>query len=159
LLHLPHAVSICRAGAASAILYWDGVSNNQLPYRILVRPSATWIFAEAFKIQQDAEEFCRSAGGTLAVPATAEETTEVDQLLNSTLPYMAKWTYAVSGDYAVWMGLKRINEVWGTMVEEPLGKYTNWGLGEPSKDKDKSCSLFIWVWARAKASWSAYVCG
>lgn len=110
-------------------------------------------------MQQDAEEFCRSAGGTLAVPATAEETTEVDQLLNSTLPYMAKWTYAVSGDYAVWMGLKRINEVWGTMVEEPLGKYTNWGLGEPSKDKDKSCSLFIWMWARAKASWSAYVCG
>jgi hypothetical protein len=117
------------------------------------------MFVEAFTMQQDAETFCQDAGGTLAVPSNAEEAAELNQLLNSTLPYMAKWAYAISTDYALWMGLKRTNGEWGTMTQEPLGSYKNWALGEPSTDKDRSCSLFAWSWAKRKASWAAYVCG
>jgi hypothetical protein len=118
------------------------------------------MFAEAFYTQDSTGMFCQEAGGTLAVPSSAVEAAEIDQLLNSTLPNMAPWRHrdAIETDYAVWMGLKRTNGEWGTMAQAALGSYTNWAVGQPSKDKASVCSLFTWSWATRKALWSANVC-
>jgi hypothetical protein len=118
-----------------------------------------WLYAESFNTQDDASQFCKQAGGSLAVPSNAVEAAELNQLLESTLPYLAGWSYGSQADYLLWMGLKRDQDGnWGQNLQR-LGNYTNWAAGQPSKKEDDDCSVLAWLWAKKEALWSAYVCG
>jgi hypothetical protein len=137
---------------------FDGVSRSSQPYRVQVSPSAVWIYAESFNSQDEAAKFCKDAGGSLAVPSNAVEAAELNQLLDRTLPYMAKWSYGSDADYLLWMGLKRGQDgSWGQNLQE-LGNYTNWAAGQPSKEKDHGCSVLAWLWTKKEALWSGYIC-
>jgi hypothetical protein len=147
--------------------FLDGISRGSLPYRLYRNPTATWVYIEKFTSQEDAEDFCRSAGGPLAVPSTPQEQREVATLLNGTLAYLVKYNHVTDADFNLWIGLKRPNQGsggWTTTTGAAVPQPSAWAADHPQRVDNQtcagpcSCAVLGWYWS-GNFSWWSYGCG
>jgi hypothetical protein len=164
----------------------DGLSPTGLPYRIFETPNSTWLYAESFLSQATAQQFCRAAGGTLAVPVTAIDRKEVFTLLNETLtpgawnqfstdPEASKPSTPPSDSlvFGVWMGMRLAMQgaSWHTMAGNVVNPPIPWAPRQPVGDLP--CAVLRWnpdglqavanhenasYWPNNAIAWEAFDC-
>jgi hypothetical protein len=132
-----------------ALLGLEGALKHYYYYFIYETPNSTWLYAESFLSQATAQQFCRAAGGTLAVPVTPLERQEVFTLLNSSLTPGA-WNQLSSDRtsaefiFGVWIGLRLAlpNTTWHTMAGDVATPPLPWAPKQPVKDSP--CAVLRW---------------
>lgn len=149
---------------------WGPDIGELAHYRLYRAPEATWVYAELFTSQADAESFCKAAGGFLAAP-TQQDFGALTKLLATTLAPKANTTAApVTGiaqpgyanfgkpdfDLALWVGIKAettsSGTVWRTMSGQALNS-TAWATGQPVGVG--RCAVMGWIWDKGTNSSTA----
>ena len=121
-------------------------------------------YAEKFRSQAEAEDFCRIAGGTLGVPASKYEESDVERLLDYFLAVEVRSNFDVpQADFILWMGLRKTDDPmqpWqGMRGAVELKGYQNWASGQPSRRDGHDCTVLGRVSRARVSAWYSYRCG
>jgi hypothetical protein len=148
-------MSLCPAGN-SGPPFLDGIANGKVLYRLYRAATSTSVYAEKFTTPNEADDFCRSVGGSLAAPSAPQEYS-IATLLNGTLAYMVKYNYGTDADFNMWMGLKRVtlgsDEHWITTSGTGLPQPWAWADQQPKQSDNVTCagacecSVLGWYWS------------